>query len=56
VEYDMDTPNPWVPYPISFYTATQLFTNLHYPLIEKTGELPSIYNRAGFYSMLVKKA
>ena len=25
VEYDMDSPNPWVPYPVSFHSLKQLF-------------------------------
>ena len=54
VEYDMDTSNPWVPFPISYNTLRKMFEGLGYTLIEKIYELPSRYNRANIYSVLVK--
>ena len=54
VEYDTDSANPWVPYPLSFTTLIQLFMQLGYREVEKLQERPSIYNRSPIYSALVK--
>lgn len=54
VEYDTDSANPWVPFPLSFTTLRQLFIQLGYKEVEKLQERPSIYNRAAIYSALVK--
>jgi ubiquinone/menaquinone biosynthesis C-methylase UbiE len=54
IEYDMDKSNPWVPYPISFHSAENLFKNLGYKTIKKLAELPSLYNRANIYSALIE--
>jgi hypothetical protein len=53
VEYDMDTANPWVPYPVSFTSLMQLFQELGYTTIQHLGELPSRYNRANIYAARV---
>lgn len=53
VEYDMDKPNPWVPYPLSFASLEILFGKLGYNFVDKINELPSRYNRAKIYSVFI---
>lgn len=53
VEYDTDTANPWVPYPISFTSLRQLFSDAGYSVIEKLHQKPSVYGRANLYSAYV---
>jgi len=53
VEYDMDTPNPWVPFPLSYYSLRKLFEKLNYDSIQKLYERSSVYNRANIYSALI---
>lgn len=55
IEYDTDTPNPWVPYPVSFASATKLFEHSGYKTIKKLGTQPSLYQRAGIYAALVER-
>ena len=54
VEYDMETPNPWVPWPVSFASLQQLFHQCGYTSIKKKHEVPSIYNRSKIYSAIIK--
>jgi len=54
IEYDMDSPNKWVPYPISFKKLERFFKEFNYHSIDKLHETLSIYNRANIYSALVK--
>jgi ubiquinone/menaquinone biosynthesis C-methylase UbiE len=55
VEYDTDTPVPtWVPYPLSFSSATKLFTAEGYTPIQKLAEKPSIYGGGNIYGALIK--
>ena len=54
IEYDMDTANKWVPYPISYAKLERFFKELNYRSIDKLHETPSIYNRANIYSVVVK--
>lgn len=54
VEYDTNTPNRWVPYPISFTACQDFFSELGYS-VTKIGEQPSIYNNAGMYAALINK-
>ena len=53
IEYDMDTPNPWVPYPISYDSLQQLFRKFNAVGVHKIHERPSVYNRANIYSALL---
>lgn len=53
VEYDLDKPNPWVPYPLSFASLKFLFEKLGHHSVEKIKELPSRYNRAKIYSAFI---
>lgn len=54
IEYDTDVANPWVPYPLSFATATRLFTQAGFASVKKIGEQPSLYNRAGMYAAVMQ--
>ena len=54
VEYDTNTANRWVPYPISFTACQDFFSALGYT-ITKIGEQRSIYNNAGMYSAVISK-
>jgi len=54
VEYDTDTPNPWVPYPLSFITLKQFFQQCGYKSVDKIHEVPSLYGRAKIYSAIIK--
>ena len=53
VEYNTDTPNPWVPFPASFSTLKSLFEKLGYRSIEKLHEKKSLYNRSKIYSAFI---
>ena len=55
VEYDMDAPSTWVPYPISYPKLPGFFKELNYRSIDKLHEIPSLYNRANIYSALIKR-
>jgi ubiquinone/menaquinone biosynthesis C-methylase UbiE len=55
VEYDMDTANKWVPYPISFISLRSLFLQAGFSVVKKLDERPSIYGRANMYSAVVRK-
>lgn len=54
VEYDTDHSNPWVPYPISFASATKFFHAPTYKSIMKIGEQASRYQRAGMYAARIQ--
>jgi ubiquinone/menaquinone biosynthesis C-methylase UbiE len=55
VEYNSDTANPWVPYPLSYNSLRQLFTSAGYSIVEKLHERPSIYGRATMYSAYISR-
>lgn len=55
VEYDDDTPNEWVPYPLSFRSLEKLFARTGYSKIVKLNERKSIFNRGAMYSALISK-
>jgi ubiquinone/menaquinone biosynthesis C-methylase UbiE len=52
VEYDMDSPNTWVPYPISFASLRKRSTAFGFSSVVKLEEVPSIYHRASIYSAI----
>jgi hypothetical protein len=54
VEYDMETANHWVPYPINFLSLKKLFHDVGFSFIEKISERPSAFNRGNLYSALIK--
>lgn len=53
VEYDTDTPNSWLPFPVSFSSATKLFQQSGFGIISKLGMQPSVYYQAGMYAALI---
>jgi trans-aconitate methyltransferase len=55
LEYDMDSANRWVPYPISFKTLSKFATSLGMS-VEKLDEEPSVYQRASIYSAVLTHA
>lgn len=53
VEYDTDRPVPrWVPYPVSFASASALFAAAGRPQVRKLGTRPSAFGRAELYGAL----
>jgi ubiquinone/menaquinone biosynthesis C-methylase UbiE len=54
IEYDMDTPNRWVPYPVSFRSLTKLAARSGFAGAVKIGEHPSIYHRANIYAAVLQ--
>jgi len=55
VEYDMDSPNAWVPYPFDFRSAKKAFKDAGFSSIRKLNERPSTYNRAMMYAACISK-
>lgn len=54
VEYDTDIPvSHWVPFPVSFNAATQLFRQVGYKKIEKLGSQASLYQHSNLYSAII---
>lgn len=54
IEYDSNTSNLWVPYPLDFYSLKTLFTKLGYVNISKLNTRASIYGNRLMYSALIK--
>nr|WP_236023460.1 class I SAM-dependent methyltransferase [Chitinophaga chungangae] len=54
VEYNTDTPNPWVPYPLSFPNLQKLFRDAGYKKTDLLREHPSIYHRSKMYAALIR--
>lgn len=53
IEYDTDRPVPrWVPYPLSFASASTLFATAGRPHIVKLSTHPSAFGRADLYAAL----
>jgi len=52
VEYDMVTPNHWVPYPASFLSAQDLFKQGGLEFVYKISDRPSTLNNRKIYSAL----
>jgi ubiquinone/menaquinone biosynthesis C-methylase UbiE len=55
IEYDMDAPNQWVPYPLSFTRLKELFIGSGFSFVERLHEQPSLFGRAVLYSSIVRK-
>ena len=53
VEYNTDTPNPWVPYPVSFLSLKKLIQTAGFDTATFLDEEPSRFNRATIYSSAV---
>ncbi len=56
IEYDTDTGNEWVPFPVSFARAQTVFTDAGFSKIEKIGERSSIYRRDSIYAALISQS
>ncbi|HVX49814.1 MAG TPA: class I SAM-dependent methyltransferase [Chitinophagaceae bacterium] len=54
VEYDMNIPNPWVPYPLSFAVLTQLCRQNSFASVEKINAIASAFGRADLYGAIIK--
>jgi SAM-dependent methyltransferase len=52
-EYDTTSSNRWVPYPLSFSEAVELFTKAGFNKIEKINEKQSVYNRSKIYTAII---
>jgi hypothetical protein len=52
VEYDTDRRNPWVPYPLSYRAALELFGKRGYDQAIALGRRRSRYRRADIYGVL----
>jgi hypothetical protein len=53
VEYDTDKPVPtWVPFPLSFETASDLLPAAGWPHVQKLGTRPSAFGRRKLYGAL----
>ncbi|MBK8498046.1 MAG: methyltransferase domain-containing protein [Flavobacteriales bacterium] len=50
VEYDTDTPNPWVPHPLSFVALSELFKASGFRTVKRLFDWPSAFGRARLYS------
>jgi len=55
VEYDTDRSNPWVPYPQSFITLKEFFTEMGFGVIKKINEKKSLYRSGKMYSAFITR-
>ncbi len=53
VEYDTNTANPWVPYPVSYDALKTLALDSGFSTLVKIGEEPSLYRRAMIYAAMM---
>jgi hypothetical protein len=54
IEYDTDSGNQWVPFPVSFVRAQSIFGAAGFSKIEKIGERQSVYRKDSIYAALIK--
>jgi trans-aconitate methyltransferase len=54
VEYDMDTANSWIPYPVSFKNLEKMIAKTAFTSVERIGETASRYQKAGLYAAIIK--
>jgi ubiquinone/menaquinone biosynthesis C-methylase UbiE len=54
VEYDTDTANPWVPFPINYTTLQRLSETAGFTSVTWLGERTSVYGRAKMYATLMR--
>lgn len=52
VEYNTQSANHWVPYPITFQNLKTLFLKLNYSKINKLGELKSVYGGTMYAALI----
>jgi SAM-dependent methyltransferase len=55
VEYDTDTANPWVPYPVSLASLSRLASDIGFRRVLKLGSRRSRYHRAPLYAALCER-
>ena len=55
VEYDTEASNPWVPYPISFQVASDLFRRLGFETAYKIAEMPSRFDNRKIYAAIFSR-
>jgi len=53
IEYDTNSRNQWVPFPISFARAQSIFGDAGFSKIEKIGERQSMYRKDSMYAALI---
>jgi trans-aconitate methyltransferase len=53
VEYDTDRANRWVPFPVSFAKAVEIFSASGFKSTEKIGERKSIYQAGQMYACVI---
>jgi ubiquinone/menaquinone biosynthesis C-methylase UbiE len=56
VEYDMDQPNRWVPFPMSYNGLRKFGEEAGLKVSEKLKRVPSVYQRAEIYSARLTRA
>ncbi len=54
VEYDTDTANPWVPYPVGCASLQALFAKAGYPSFVQLQTILSLYHTGNIYAALIK--
>jgi ubiquinone/menaquinone biosynthesis C-methylase UbiE len=55
IEYDTDSANQWVPYPLSFNKLKSFFSASGFSSIGKIGEYNSIYNANKMYACVIRR-
>lgn len=55
VEYESNTPNRWVPFPITFSKLSALFDNLGYKVVTKVNERPSSFGGTMYAALIRSK-
>jgi ubiquinone/menaquinone biosynthesis C-methylase UbiE len=55
VEYDRTSPNPWIPYPISFNVLNNLAKHCGFNVARRLGETPSSLNDSKMYAALLQR-
>jgi 2-polyprenyl-3-methyl-5-hydroxy-6-metoxy-1,4-benzoquinol methylase len=53
IEYDRDTGNQWVPFPVSYDSLQALAPQAGFTSIARLGEEPSVYSQVNIYSALL---
>ena len=54
VEYDTTAGNPWVPFPLPFIAAVQLFEEGGFARVRRLGERPSRYRNGNLYAAVAE--
>lgn len=54
VEYETNTPNQWVPYPITFRRLESVAINAGFSVVTKVGTVTSAYQSGGMYAAVLR--